>query len=64
MIVLNEKHLWRILTSYFEYYNRSRTHLSLGRNSPIPRKIEPPGTGKVVAIPKVGGLHHRYARAT
>ena len=63
VIVLNEKHLQKILASYFEYYNNSRTHLSLNRNSPFPRKVEPPGTGKVVAIPKVGGLHHRYTRA-
>ena len=71
VIVLNEKHLQKILASYFEYYNNSRTHLSLDRNSPIPRKVEPPvvslveppGTGKVVAIPQVGGLHHRYTRA-
>ena len=63
MIVINEDHLIRILTSYFEYYHRSRTHLSLDRNSPIPREIEHPAKGEVVSIPQVGGLHHRYQRA-
>ena len=63
VIVLNEQHLLRILRSYFEYYHRSRTHLSLGRNAPDPREVEPPSRGKVVAIPQVGGLHHRYMRA-
>jgi putative transposase len=63
VIVLNEAHLIRILTSYFEYYHLSRTHLSLERNAPEPRDIEPPEKGKVVAIPHVGGLHHRYTRA-
>jgi putative transposase len=63
MIVINEDHLIRILTSYFEYYHRSRTHLSLERNAPIPREIEPSGDGLIVAIPQVGGLHHRYTRA-
>lgn len=63
MIILNEAHLIRILTSYFEYYHHSRTHLSLDRNAPIPREVEPPDRGEVVAIPQVGGLHHRYARA-
>jgi putative transposase len=43
MIIINEDHLIRILTSYFKYYHRSRTHLSLDRNSPIRREIEPPG---------------------
>ena len=63
MIIINEDHLIRILTSYFEYYHRSRTHLSLDRNSPVPRDIEPRDRGEVISIPQVGGLHHRYARA-
>ncbi len=63
MIVFNEAHLLRILTDYFSYYHEARTHLSLDRNAPRPRKIEPPEQGKVVAIAQVGGLHHRYTRA-
>jgi transposase InsO family protein len=63
VIVFGEEHLRRILLSYQTYYNEARTHLSLDRNSPVPRAMEPPSTGEVVAIPQVGGLHHRYARA-
>ena len=63
LIVLNEVHLKRILRSYFDYYHRSRTHLSLDRNSPIPRDVEPPFLGKVTALPQLGGLHHRYTPA-
>lgn len=63
VIVFNEAHLQRILTDYFAYYHESRTHLSLDRNAPVPRDIEPPDRGKVIAIPQVGGLHHRYTRA-
>ena len=63
MIVLGERHLKRILTNYFDYYHDSRPHLSLVRNSPIPREVEPRCQGKVVSIPQVGGLHHRYLRA-
>ena len=63
MIVLNERHLYRILTDYFDYYHNSRPHLSLDRNSPTPREVEPPSHGEVVSIPQVGGLHHRYRRA-
>ena len=63
VIVFNETHLIRILTSYFEYYHGSRTHLSLERNAPVPREIEPLERGPVIANSQVGGLHHRYARA-
>jgi putative transposase len=62
LIVLNEKHLHRILTDYFDYYHNSQPHLSLDRNSPTPREVEPPFEGEVVAVPQVGGLHHRYTR--
>jgi transposase InsO family protein len=63
VIVLNEAHVRRILASYFAYYHESRAHLSLERNAPVPRRVEHPSEGKVIAIPQVGGLHHRYRRA-
>ena len=62
LIILNEKHLRRILQEYVHYYNQSRPHLSLERNAPIPRNVEPSVPGAVVAVPQVGGLHHRYTR--
>jgi transposase InsO family protein len=62
VITLNEAHLHRILADYFKYYHNARPHLSLDRNSPTPRCIELPSEGDVVAIPQVGGLHHRYTR--
>jgi len=62
VIVLNEAHLRRILKAYFEYYHEARAHLSLERNAPVPREVEPASRGKVISIPQVGGLHHRYAR--
>ncbi len=63
VIVFNERHLRRTLSSFFVYYHESRTHLSLNRNAPAPRRVEHPSEGTVVAIPQVGGLHHRYRRA-
>jgi transposase InsO family protein len=45
------------------YYGATRTHLSLDKDSPIPRPIGPASAGRIVAIPQVGGLHHRYDRA-
>ncbi len=62
-IILNERHLLRILRAYFDYYHHARAHLSLDRNSPVARDVESPDRGKVIAIPQVGGLHHRYRRA-
>ena len=62
LIIFNEQHLRSVLNSYFDYYHKSRCHLSLDQDSPEPRAIEPPEHGKVVAIPKVGGLHHHYTR--
>ena len=63
LIVLNERHLYRILMDYFDYYHNSRPHLSLDRNSPMLREVEPPLQGEVSSIRQVGGLHHRYSRA-
>lgn len=62
VIVLHEPHLRRILTGYFQYYHRFRTHLSLAMDCPEPRPVHPPALGKVVAVPEVGGLHHHYER--
>jgi hypothetical protein len=61
VIVLNEAHLMRILSHYFDYYHAARPHQSLDDNAPRPREVEPPKRGKVVAQPMVGGLHHRYS---
>ena len=62
VIVLNERHLRRILREYFSYYHTCRTHLSLNKDPPESRKVEPPAMGNIAAFPRVGGLHHRYAR--
>jgi putative transposase len=64
LIVPNEARLRRILTEYLSYYHSARAHLSLGRNSPDPREVEPCGSGRVVTESFLGGLHHRYRRAT
>jgi putative transposase len=62
VIVLNERHLKRVLSSYFDYYHRWRTHLSLAMDSPESRPVQPPTQGTVVECPEVGGLHHHYER--
>jgi len=62
VIVFNEASLCRHLKSFLEYYHQSRTHLSLEKDTPESRSVQPPESGHVVAVPQVGGLHHRYER--
>jgi putative transposase len=62
VLVLGERHLRRILGRYFDYYHRARTHLSLDKDAPDVRSVELPEAGRIVEIPEVGGLHHRYVR--
>ena len=62
VIVLNERSLHRILRSYIDYYHLWRTHLSLGKDAPVSRRVEPAAPGEVMAMPHVGGLHHSYPR--
>jgi len=59
-VILNARHLKRILASYFVYYHGSRTHLGLDKQCPIPRQVS--SNGRIIAIPQLGGLHHRYER--
>ena len=63
VIVINESHLRRLVKSYLDDYHTVRPHLSLERNAPIPRPIQAPSEGKVVAVSHVGGLHCGYRRA-
>ena len=60
--VFNERHLRRVLALYVAYYHQSRTHLSLDKDCPEPRPIQPSALGTIIARPQVGGLHHRYER--
>jgi putative transposase len=62
IVIFNEYHLRRVLSSYVDYYQRTRTNLSLDKDCPDSRPIMPRRMGKVFAIPQVGGLHHRYKR--
>ncbi len=62
VIVLNERHLRRVLSDYVRYYNGSRTHLALEKDAPEPRAVHERELGQVIALPEVRGLHHRYER--
>jgi putative transposase len=62
LLVLGERHPRRILTQYLAYYHQARTRLALDKDAPDLRPIQLPATGKIVQLPEVGGLHHRYIR--
>jgi putative transposase len=62
VIVVNERSLQRHVARFLDYYHGSRSHLSLGKDTPDGRAVEPPSLGRIFAVPKVGGLHHRYGR--
>ena len=62
VVVLSEPHLRRMLARYVSYYHGSRTHLSLAKDAPTPRRVHAIAEGDVMAFPEVGGLHHRYER--
>jgi putative transposase len=63
VIAVSAAGLQRVVKDYVAYYMRSRTHLSLDKDSPTPRPVMPPTAGRIVAVPEVNGLHHRYDRA-
>ena len=62
VVVLNETHLRRLLREYLIYYHGARTHLSLAKDAPEPRRVERLDEGRIVETPMAGGLHHRYSR--
>jgi transposase InsO family protein len=62
VVVIGERHLRGILSKYVDYYNRTRTHLSLTKDTPEHRRVQRPYEGRVMEMPRVGGLHHEYVR--
>ena len=60
VVVFGERHLRHLLRSYANYYNQSRTHLALNKDSPITRPIAT--VGRILPVPILGGLHHQYVR--
>jgi transposase InsO family protein len=62
VIILNERHLKRLMNNYVRYYHEDRTHLALAKDTPAGREVANAvkAGGKIVATPKLGGLHHRY----
>ena len=60
VIVFGERHLRHVLRAYQQYYNGTRTHLALAKDSPLTRSVQT--IGRILPLPILGGLHHRYVR--
>src|SRR5512133_882312 len=60
VIVFGERHLRHVLRSYQQYYNCTRTHLALAKDSPLTSPVQ--AIGSILPLPILGGLHHRYVR--
>ena len=60
--VLGERHLVRLVREYADYYHDDRCHLGLGKDTPAGRPVtlRPSASARIVALPRIGGLHHRY----
>jgi transposase InsO family protein len=65
VIILNERHLKRLMSAYLLYYHEDRTHLGLAKDTPAGRCIATRSKpeSKIQSFPRLGGLHHRYAVA-
>jgi hypothetical protein len=62
VVVLNGQHLRQLLSDYLAYYHQDRTHRSHDQDCRFSRPVEPPDQGNIIALPLLGGLHHRYTR--
>lgn len=62
VIIFSERHALKLLREYIAYYNTDRCHLTLGKDAPQPRQaqVRPSKAARVVSLPRIGGLHHRY----
>ena len=65
VIVLNRRHLRRLLNEYVRYYHEDRTHLGLEKDTPGSRVAAsaPSNPRKIISLPRLGRLHHRYTAA-
>jgi len=62
VIIINRNHLHRLLEEYIDYYHQDRTHYHLDKDPPLGRPVlkKESDDDKVIALPRVGGLHHKY----
>lgn len=63
IIALNDRHLYRLIREYVDYYHHDRIHDALEKDAPKRRPIEPKPSARatVMSAARAGGLHHRYS---
>ncbi len=65
LLIQGEAHLRRALRAYVAYFNTQRPHQGIAQRVPASREATPANqepTGRVEALPVLGGLHHAYRR--
>ncbi len=62
ILILSERHLYRVVKEYMAYFNRARPHQGIEQGIPCrPERLEtPPVNGKLSSRPVLSGLHHGY----
>jgi len=64
MLIINDRHLYRLIDEYVAYYNQARPHQGIGQRIPDPDEDDKSGVGdkgkRVACKPVLGGLHHDY----
>ena len=65
VIVVNQRHLKRLMVECVSYYHNVRTHLALAKGRPSGRDAadETNAGSRIVATLRLDGLHHRYELA-
>jgi putative transposase len=61
VLVLDVRHLHRVIAEYVRYHNAARPHQGIHQQTPVP--ADRPAAGNIIAFPVLGGLHHEYRRA-
>ncbi|MEV4364692.1 integrase core domain-containing protein [Nonomuraea sp. NPDC049625] len=64
ILIVNARHLRRVLAAYETYFNEHRPHRSLGQAAPL-RALPDPAEDHIEVIrrDRLGGLIHEYAQA-
>ncbi len=62
VVVLNQRHLKRLMNENIRYYHNDRTYLALAKGTPAGRQAEENSgeSCRIVSMPRLGGLYHRY----
>lgn len=61
VIILGERHLRSVLLEYVAFFNASRPHQGLEQRVPVPSTATGcSASGRALALPVLGGLHHDY----